>query len=284
MKPFVLALSGGGLLGAAHLGVLNFLESKGVRAAGVAGTSAGGLVASMYALDVPMARVIQFGADVSKRPREYFHLNTSGLIHEIWPSTGEPATGLITSSDFVKELVSLAGDVCATTDWTMPAILTSVDLVSLKAQAFTNRQQVRPQRGQWEILTDKPLTLAMESTMALPGLFAAPRYEDKVLVDGGTADTLPVDWAEALQLGVVLAVEVATPSWVTAAQVGLTDVLSRAESYATDTLSKLRQPHPAHIVVRPDTSNVPFFGFSDYNRLVEAGWTAMEQAWPELAD
>lgn len=100
--------------------------------------------------------------------------------------------------------------------------------------------------------------------MALPGLFQAPRWHGRVLVDGGTADTLPVDWATALNVGFVIAIDVATPPHVQAHQVGLAEVLSRSENYAINTLSALRTSHPAPIVVRPDTANGPFFGFQDY--------------------
>lgn len=280
MKPFALALSGGGLLGAAHLGALHFLDQKGVRAAGIAGTSAGGLVASLYALHIPMARVIRLGRDITQHPRKYFHLNTLGLIHEIWPS-GNPATGLLLPQGFLDALLDMAPGAATTNAWAIPTVLTSVDLVSLTAIAFTNQPKITPGHGRWVRVTDQPLKLAMQATMALPGLFQAPRWQGRVLVDGGTADTLPVDWATALNLGSVIAIDVATPPHVRADQMGLAEVLSRSESYATDTLSSLRASHhPAQFVVRPDTANVPFFGFQDYERLVEAGEKAMQEAWP----
>lgn len=45
-----LALSGGGLRGAAHIGVLQALEARGIHADMVAGTSAGSVVGMLYAL------------------------------------------------------------------------------------------------------------------------------------------------------------------------------------------------------------------------------------------
>ncbi len=282
MRGFSLALSGGGLLGAAHLGALKFLEEKRVHAQAVAGTSAGGLVAALYGLNVPMDQVIAAGREVSQHPTRYFHLNTGGLIHEIWRGSGPPATGLIKPQPFLDRLLRLAPHAKNTADWTIPTVLTSVDLVSLQAIAFTNRPKVHPRRGRWQVLTNQPLFLAMQATMALPGLFEAPRPGDRVLVDGGTADTLPIDWAYALYADRVVAIDVATPPLVSAVGVGLAEVLSRSESYATDTLSRLRAGREAHITVRPDTQHVAFLGFKDYDRLVEAGWIAMENAWPSL--
>ncbi|SFV05627.1 patatin-like phospholipase family protein [Alicyclobacillus macrosporangiidus] len=49
VRPLGLALSGGALKAAAHVGVLQALESMGIRPDCVAGTSAGSLVAALYA-------------------------------------------------------------------------------------------------------------------------------------------------------------------------------------------------------------------------------------------
>ncbi|MCL5116560.1 MAG: patatin-like phospholipase family protein [Firmicutes bacterium] len=284
MKPFALALSGGGLLGAAHLGALRFLEEQGVKATAVAGTSAGGLVASLYALGIPMHRLIRVGQEIANHPLEYFHLNTVGLLHELLPKLGPPATGLIQPERFVATLLSLAPSAETTADWNIPTVLTAVDLVTLTAVAFTNRPLTPPARGAWQIATDQPLWLAMQATMAMPGLFAAPRHKDHVLVDGGVADTLPVDWAYALDPEFIVAIDVATPAHIEANRLGLGDVLGRSESYATDTLSRLREGRISHLTVRPDTLNVPFLGFADYGRLVESGWQAMKETWPQIAD
>ena len=45
-----LALSGGGIRGIAHAGVLKALEENGIKPSVIGGTSAGGLIASLYAL------------------------------------------------------------------------------------------------------------------------------------------------------------------------------------------------------------------------------------------
>ena len=44
-----LALGGGGVRGAAHIGVLNGLEKAGYRIQALAGTSAGGIAGAVYA-------------------------------------------------------------------------------------------------------------------------------------------------------------------------------------------------------------------------------------------
>lgn len=54
---FGIALAGGGIRGAAHVGVLLALEENGLRPESAAGTSAGGIVAGLYAAGVSAARL-----------------------------------------------------------------------------------------------------------------------------------------------------------------------------------------------------------------------------------
>ena len=52
-----LALAGGGTRGAAHVGVLKALDEAGLRPEAVAGASAGGIVAGLFASGMPVARM-----------------------------------------------------------------------------------------------------------------------------------------------------------------------------------------------------------------------------------
>lgn len=282
VAPFALALSGGGLLGAAHLGVLAVLDEAGLHPAALAGTSAGGLVAGLVALGVPVDRIRAAGAAVAARPWDYFGVNAEGLLHDLWPDGHRPATGLVSARRFLRALLALAPGARSTRDWVLPCAVTAVDVVSLVAVAFA-RPAVRPPRGgPWVVADDVPLDLALGATMAIPGLFVAPRWGRRVLVDGGVADTLPMDWARALGPERVVAVTVTAPPPVEGQALGITGVLGRADAYWTETLSRLRAPSTPVFTIAPDTSGVPFFGFGDYERLVEAGRKAAAAALPDL--
>ena len=83
-RPTVaLVLSGGGAKGAAHVGVINYLESIGMPIDLVMGTSMGGLVGGIYALgyDAPhldsLIRSIEWDMALSdKVPRKYLSYST----------------------------------------------------------------------------------------------------------------------------------------------------------------------------------------------------------------
>jgi NTE family protein len=279
VTAFSLALSGGGLLGAAHLGALEVLDEARLAPTAVSGTSAGGLVASLLALGVSPAAIRQVGADVAAHPARYFSVNVLPLLEDLLPVGSPPATGLIRPDAFLDALLALVPEASTTDQWRLPCALTAVDLAHLTAVAFVNRPVV-PARGTWVCYQQQALKLAMQATMALPGLFVAPVFDGRLLVDGGTADTLPVDWAYVLNPGPVLAINVAAPYAVPADRLGVAHILARSEQYATDALSALRDQGLPAFQVTPDTRDVPFLGFQDYDRLVHAGRTAMAAALP----
>ena len=81
-KPYVvLALSGGGVKGYAHIGVLEVLEREGVGIAGIVGTSMGSIVGSLYAsgrtaaeLDT-IVRDVNLGELVTATGGNYFNVS-----------------------------------------------------------------------------------------------------------------------------------------------------------------------------------------------------------------
>ena len=52
MKKLGLALGGGGLKGLAHIGVLQVLQENGIKPSFISGTSAGSIVAALYACGI----------------------------------------------------------------------------------------------------------------------------------------------------------------------------------------------------------------------------------------
>jgi NTE family protein len=67
------------------------------------------------------------------------------------------------------------------------------------------------QSGAPVVLAEGSLSLAMRSSMSVPGVFSPVEWDDYLLVDGGIANNLPVDVVRALGADVVIAVEVGTP-------------------------------------------------------------------------
>lgn len=272
-----LALGGGAVLGAAHLGVLRALGEWGLQPDVLAGTSAGGLVAGALAAGAPLEGLVAFGAEVSRHPLRYLRPRVLNLVAELLPRDPlPPPDSLFDASALVAGLTELCPRPHRIEAWRRPAALTAVDLAGFSSVAFVGgppRGYTLP-RGGWQVRLGGDLRTALQATMAMPGVFAPVRGPAEVLVDGGLADLLPLDWAAALGARRILAVAVAAAD-PTPPGTGLPWVLGRSVAYATSTMSALRRPPRVPLLtLAPDTGGISGFAFGEFARLVELGYAA----------
>jgi NTE family protein len=178
-----LALGGGGVLGAAHVGVLQVLRERGIRPSIVAGTSAGALIGAAYAggLDPYRLERITLTAD--------------------WRDVGDlslaPGLGLLDTRRLRSTIEHLGGDTLIE-NLPMPYAAIATDVATGEAAALT--------RGS--------LVEALRASIAVPGLFRPARIDGRLLVDGGLAENLPIEHALALGATHVIAVRL-FPEWDT---------------------------------------------------------------------
>lgn len=157
------ALSGGGMRGLAFLGVLQVLEETEIPVDIMAGASAGGLVAGLYAAGVPLNELTAFS--VKTRITDF-----------AFP--GRQWHGFFGNARMAKLLATLLGDPDITfEDLRIPAAVTATDV----------------QTGELVIIDRGPLIPALMATSAFPMLFAPVWYLERYLIDGGTSNDLPVD-------------------------------------------------------------------------------------------
>lgn len=158
-----LALSGGGAIGAAHIGVLEQIEEYRVHPDSICGTSAGAIVGLLYA---------DGGIDAIFRFLKL--LETDGLIRsplgllartpeKIWTLVGEALSMCVEARSFEDLRVPFS---CVATDIVTgaPVVIDSGDPVA-----------------------------AVKASAAYPGVFAIQRVSGRYLVDGGITRNLPAD-------------------------------------------------------------------------------------------
>jgi len=79
-KKVGLALGGGGALGAAHIGVLKAMGDLGIRIGCISGTSAGALVASLYAFGVSRKKLAKLAHEIKWMEISKLSLSQYGLL------------------------------------------------------------------------------------------------------------------------------------------------------------------------------------------------------------
>jgi NTE family protein len=172
------ALSGGGVRGFAHLGVLQVLEEADIPVQAIAGTSMGGLVAGLYAAGVPLQALIDFA-------------NKVGIMDLASPD--ERWRGLFDHDKMAPMLANLLGDPEITfEDLDIPAAVVAADV----------------ERRELVLLREGPLLPALLATAAFPLVFTPVYHQGRWLVDGGVANNFPVDVVRHMGADRVLGVNV----------------------------------------------------------------------------
>jgi NTE family protein len=202
-----LVLEGGGALGFAHLGVLEWLEKYHIPIAYVAGTSMGALVGGMYATGKSPAEIraivesIDWDAtiqgqtkfqDLAYRGKEdklaYPNRLEFGLRDGLSLPSGLNA-GQTVGLVFDRAVLPYYG-LKSFDDWPIPFRCVATDLMSGRPKVFD--------RGL--------LSEAMRATMSIPGLFSPVNIDGHVYSDGAAVDNLPVDIAKEMGADIVIAV------------------------------------------------------------------------------
>ena len=80
-KSIGLVLSGGGVRGMAHIGVIKAMQEFGLEATVVAGSSVGALVGALYSADKPIEDMLHFFKDTPLFKYNYFAVAKPGLIN-----------------------------------------------------------------------------------------------------------------------------------------------------------------------------------------------------------
>jgi len=174
-----LALGSGGARGAAHTGVLKVLEREGIRVSAIAGSSIGSLIGAAHAVGLPVEDV----------EREWLSTDVPRLFRGFFPSFAR--AGFSSGSELRKMLVGLLGDV-RIEDLPIPYAAVACDIDS----------------GERVVFREGPLVDAVRASTAIPGVFHPVRWDDRLLVDGGLIDPVPVDVCRSLGADVVIAVDI----------------------------------------------------------------------------
>lgn len=171
-----IALGSGSARGWAHIGVIRALEAQGVTPDIVCGTSIGALVGASY--------VSGTLALLEKGVRNFKWREVFGYM-DMQLTEG----GLLDGAKLVEFFRDKIDD---------QDIRHYAKRYGAVATDLYNGQEV------W--LKEGPLLEGVHASLALPGLFAPVRYQDRWLVDGGLVNPVPVSLCRALGADIVIAV------------------------------------------------------------------------------
>lgn len=162
-----LALAGGGIRGIAHAGVLKALEDNNIEVEAIGGTSAGSIVASLYAIGYkPYYIYILF----KRYAKQIVNINSSPIINGIGSFVRNKKVEINGLKDgaIIEELYDqLAKNkgIKTIADVKMPLVIPSVDITESAEYIFTN---IIPEDKEYKYIKDISIGKAVRASSSLP--------------------------------------------------------------------------------------------------------------------
>lgn len=233
-----LALGGGAVLGAVHLGVLRALEEKKLRIDCISGTSIGAVVAALYAFRVSID-------EIEKISRELKWLDISKVSLS--------RLGLMTNEKLGNLLIEQIGNKNIE-EADIPLRIIATNIAS----------------GEKVILDKGNLALAVRASACIPGVFHPVTWNGDLLVDGGIVENVPVTPLKAMGADRIIAVQLQvhqaakTPDHIV-------EVLLNTFEFMISNISK-PYLNDVDILIKPDLSEFDKVNTNQINDLITKGY------------
>jgi NTE family protein len=271
-----LVLEGGGALGLAHIGVLEWLEEHHIPVSYVAGTSMGGLVGGIYSTGRSPAEVKELVnsihwddvirgdtpfKDLSFRRKEDAREVPTSLEFGLRKGVQFPA-GFNTGQqvDLILDRVALPySELPSFNDLPIPFACVATDLISGKPHVFRSG----------------PLSTALRSTMSLPGIFTPVRDGDRVYADGGLLNNIPIDVAKEMGADVVLGIHLETAPLDPNEPLSSFSVLGQSLSVMI-AANELRSMEQADLLVSVPLQKYNSLDYNAADAIIKAGYDAAQ--------
>jgi NTE family protein len=127
--------------------------------------------------------------------------------------------------------------------------------------------------------------MAMRASLAVPGVFAPVRVQQRLLADGGLVRNLPVDMARAMGADVIIAVNVGTPLSPEKELNSAIGVARQMINILTEqnVQRSIRELGEQDVLIAPDLAGVGFMDFAQHARAIAAGEAAARAVAAKLS-
>ena len=247
-----LALGGGAARGFAHVGVIQVLEEAGIQPDLVVGTSAGSLVAALYAS----------GKNSAQLRRVAETMEEAEITDWMMPILNRGALRGEALSRYVNAQVG---------NRLIEQMKTPLGIV---ATDLHNGEAVLFRRGN--------TGAAVRASSAVPAVFQPVKIGSREYVDGGLVSPVPVRQAREMGANVVIAVDISTDPEGSPAS-DTFQILMQTFNIMGKSLNTLLLKD-ADLVVKPALMGVKSADFAARRKSIEAGREAMLKALPRLKE
>lgn len=187
-----LALAGGGIRGIAHAGVLKALDENNIKVKAIGGTSAGSIVATLYAMGYkPYYIYVLF----KKYAQEIINISNASILNGLGNLIKSKKVGFSGLNDGIMlekmfNEIALRKRIRLIEDIKKPLVISTVDIAEAKEYVITNcapRDNLKD-----NYITEIEVGKAVRASSSFPAFFCPCEFKNHIFMDGGVLDNTPV--------------------------------------------------------------------------------------------
>ncbi len=243
-----IALGGGAVLGAAHIGVLKAVEEANIKIDYITGTSIGSLVATLYAFDIEIKEIEEIAKNLS------------------WNNITKPTLskyGLLSNKN-LKSLIHNAIGNRNIEEAKIPLAMIATDISN----------------GERVVLNSGSVSDSVMASTCIPGIFKPVEIEEKMLIDGGIVENVPVESLKNIGAEYVIGVDL-NPVHTYGKPNNIVDVILNSFHYSIKQTVKF-QLNNADLLIQPDLSSFNLSNTNQISSLIEKGYQDTKQILANL--
>lgn len=237
-KKIGLALGGGAVLGAVHVGVLKALEVENINIKAICGTSAGAIVAALYAFGKTPQEIKKIVVEFEWKKLSSLTLSKYGLLSN--EKIGEIIKHNIGNKNFE--------------DANIPLGMIATDITT----------------GEKVILDKGSVADAVVASTCIPGIFIPVEIEERLLVDGGIVENVPLSCLKEKDVDFLIGVDL-VPERSYKKPENVIEVLYNSFNFLVK-LNKKAQTKEADLTIKPDLSKYNAVDMSQIKELIDLGY------------
>lgn len=251
-----LALGGGAAWGFMHMGALQVFQDAGLPVDVVAGNSAGTLIGSNWCLGKSCQEIRDQILGMTKSKLSLFEFR-------FWKMH------MIRESTITKHFKGFYGD---------------SHVNHLPIPFWANALNIED--GEELNITNGLLSDCVRASISLPGLFPPVIVQDRLSIDAGLMDSVPIN--QVRDMGARFAISVNVMQGLKATKVSrkypgnLVSIIHRAMMSQAHEVGAARCERASDIVIKPDAGKISLLGFDKVDELIECGRRSAEEHMPVI--
>ena len=250
IKKIGLAFGGGGARGFALIGVIRALEEEGLKFDYIAGTSIGSVMGAMYAYGMSSDKIQELAMGVRVKD-----IRRSKI--PLVPSPTDAIENIIKSAVGDINIEALPTPFCAV----------AVDILT----------------GNEVDIASGNLARALAGSCAVPTVFHAVEFEDKLLFDGGLQNTIPADVLRRLGCDAVISVDINSKRGDGAKSTKYFDLIVASVDIMMKS-NAIKGYLNSDIIIKPDLKRFSAKKTDGMLEMIEEGYKATKEKMSEIKE